>query len=178
MNELLKDLVFYFINHILNKIPSRKIRMLFYHYLSSKKISKLSTIGLGVKILDIRGVEIGDYSNINFECILDGRGGGICIGSNSDIAPQVNIWSLEHDPRDPGHSARGGRVNVGDGCWLANRVIVLPGVELGESVVVGAGSIVHGKYKACTLLVGSKAKDRGHTFDGSRERLSRIRKFR
>ena len=178
MKELLKGLVFYFINHILNKIPSRGVRMFFYLYLSGKKISRKATIGLNVKILDIRGVEIGCYTNINFDSILDGRGAGIYIGMNVDIAPQVNIWSLEHNPRDPKHSTKGEKVNILDGCWLANRVVILPGSVLRENVAVGASSLVHGTYEPCCLLLGEKARVKGNTFSESKGKINPIRVFR
>lgn len=42
-------------------------------------------------ILDIRGIELGDHSNINFNSILYERGVSISIGKNVDIAPQINI---------------------------------------------------------------------------------------
>ena len=178
MKELLKGFLFYFINHILNKMPSRRVRMFFYYILSSKRISRKSVIGLGVRILDIRGVHIGEHSNINFGSILDGRGEGVYIGSNVDIAPQVNIWSLEHNPRSSEHEARSGRVVIEDGCWLANRVIVLPNTFLGENVVVAAGSIVHGRIEAGKVLKGEKSKVTGTSFCGERKILKKIRLFR
>ncbi|WP_111638655.1 acyltransferase [Marinomonas shanghaiensis] len=178
MKELLKGILFYFINHILNKVPSRKVRMFFYCFLSGNKISRKAVIGLGVKILDIRGIHIGEYSNINFDSILDGRGDGVYIGSNVDIAPQVNIWSLEHNPKSSGHEARSGKVIVEDGCWLANRVIVLPNTFIGKNVVVAAGSIVHGRFEAGKVLKVEKAKVTGVSFSGERKKLKSIRIFR
>lgn len=178
MKEFYKGLVFYFINHILNKIPSRKFRMFFYHHLSSKKISRKSTIGLGVWILDIRGIELGDYSNINFNSILDGRGDGINIGKNVDIAPQVNIWSLGHNPKSLNHEIISKKVIIEEGCWLANRVIVLPGTYLKKNTVVAAGSLVHGSYDECSILTGKKAMKYGDSFTGERLKLKSIRLFR
>lgn len=158
MNEFLKGLVFYFINHILNKIPSRKVRMFIYSILSNGNISRKASIGLNVKFLDIRNINIGENTNINFDSILDGRGDVIDIGANVDIAPQVNIWSLEHDPNNASHGSRGGKVIIGDNCWIANRVTILPNTTIAKNCVIGAGSIVKGVYEENSIAMGIKAK--------------------
>ncbi|WP_010179997.1 acyltransferase [Glaciecola sp. HTCC2999] len=178
MNEFLKGCVFYFINHILNKIPSRRFRMFFYSAFSRGKISEQASIGLGVKILDIRRVKIGANTNINFDSILDGRGGGIEIGVNVDIAPQVNIWSLEHDPNDSNHASRAGIVTVGDNCWIANRVTILPNTCILENSIIAANSIVKGSYKENSVLMGDKAKIIGMRATNIKITLPPVRIFR
>jgi len=178
MKEILKGLAFYFINHILNKIPSRKIRIFFYNKLSNGNISKKCSIGLGVKILDIRNITIGEYTNINFDSILDGRGDGIEIGKNVDIAPQVNIWSLEHDPNSSSHESRSGKVIIEDNCWIANRVTILPSTHIESNCVIGAASIVKGNYKKNSISMCRKASEVKvrNTFNNSK--LDSIRVFR
>jgi len=156
--ELIKGIVFYFINNVLNKIPSRRIRICFYYLLSNGKISLKSNIGLNVKFLDIRGVTIGDNSNINFNCIIDGRGEGIVIGENVDVAPQVNIWSLEHDPNSEIFSSRSNKVIIENNVWIANRSIILPGSFIKELSIIGAGSVVSGLTKKSGIYLGSKAE--------------------
>ncbi len=178
MKELFKGFVFYFINNILNKIPSRRVRMCFYNKLSKGKISKKATIALGVKILDIRNVEIGDFTNINFGSIIDGRGDGIEIGKNVDIAPQVNIWSLEHNPDSCSHESRSGKVIIENNCWIANRVIILPGTYIASDSVVGAGSIAIGSYSSSSISVGIKAKTIRARENTNKTIISRIRVFR
>ncbi len=178
MKEFLKGLVFYFINHILNKIPSRKIRMFFYNKLSNNKISKKASIGLGVRILDIRNIIVGDNTNINFDTILDGRGDGIEIGSNVDIAAQVNIWSLEHNPNSTNHESRNGKVIIEDNCWIANRVTILPNTHIKENCVIGASSIVKGEYKKDSISMCEKAKEIKVRTSFNSENLTSIRVFR
>ncbi|MBA6362074.1 acyltransferase [Colwellia sp. BRX8-2] len=178
MNEFLKGIVFYFINHILNKIPSRYFRMFFYSLLSKGNISRKASIGLGVRILDIRNVKIGDYTNINFNSILDGRGDGIEIGTNVDISPQVNVWSLEHNPNAPNHASRSGKVIIGDNCWIANRVTILPATHILKNSVLAANSLVKGVYKENSILMGGKAEVRGERAVNIGATLTSIRKFR
>ena len=132
--------------------------MYFYSLLSNGNISRKASIGLGVRILDIRNVKIGAYTNINFDSILDVRGCGIVIGENVDIAPQVNIWSLEHNPNSETHESRNGEVIIGDYCWIANRVTVLPGTNIGKHHVAGAGGVMKGSYDEKSISFGNKSK--------------------
>jgi acetyltransferase-like isoleucine patch superfamily enzyme len=176
--NLLKDLVYFFINHILNRIPSKSIRMAFYSMLSKGNISKNASIGLGVKILDIRNVKIGDFTNINFDSILDGRGEGIDIGDNVDIAPQVNIWSLEHQTDSHSHESKSGKVVIGSRCWLANRVTVLPGTIISENCIVAANSLVKGNFEHNSILMGTKATIKKIRSVNMTEQLTPLRRFR
>ncbi|WP_019616979.1 acyltransferase [Psychromonas ossibalaenae] len=178
MKEILKGLVFYFINHILNKIPSRTIRMRFYYYLSNGRISLEASIGLGVRILDIRNITVGKNSNINFDSILDGRGAPIIIGDNVDIAPQVNIWSLEHHPESESHELRKNGVVIGDYTWIANRVTILPGTNIGKNHVVGAGGVMKGHYSENSISMGNKAKIKKLKNVLRKKNLRRLRVFR
>lgn len=178
MNEFIKGLVFYFINHILNKIPSRKLRMFIYSILSNGNISRKASIGLNVKFLDIRNINIGENTNINFDSILDGRGDVIDIGANVDIAPQVNIWSLEHDPNNADHGSRGGKVIIEDNCWIANRVTILPNTTIAKNCVIGAGSIVKGVYEENSVAMGIKAKAIKERTNIIKNEIDTIRIFR
>ena len=36
----------------------------------------------------------------------------------------------------------GGRVAIGQDCWIAGNVIILPGVTVGDGCTIGAGSVV------------------------------------
>lgn len=178
MKEFVKGFVFYFVNHILNKIPSRNIRMWFYCILSKKQIDRKASIGLGVRILDIRNIKIGSHTNVNFDSILDGRGSGIEIGNNVDIAPQVNIWSLEHDPDSEIHESRMGKVIIGDYTWIANRVTILPGTRIGKHHVCGAGSVMKGDYAAQSISFGIKARFIKEKKTSRMKNLRKIRVFR
>jgi acetyltransferase-like isoleucine patch superfamily enzyme len=179
MRKLFKDILYYFINFFLNKIPSRFIRKLLYYSISRGNISFRANIALGVKILDITNVIIGEHTNINSGCIIDGRGKGVEISTNVDIAPQVNIWSLEHDPHHPSYLARSGKVIIHKNVWIANRAIVLPGTVIGEMAVIGAGCVVSKSCEAYSIYVGAKQKMINNRSSSVKEyKLSPIRRFR
>ena len=176
---MLKDLIYFFVNRLLNKIPSRTIRINIYHFLSRGNISRKASIGLDVKMLDIRHITIGDYTNINDGCIIDGRGEGIEISSNVDIAPQVNIWSLEHDPNSPTYEARSGKVFIGRNAWLANRAIILPGVTINEFAVIGAGCVISSICESSTIYVGARQREiKKRDLSVKNYTLRKIRRFR
>ena len=49
-------------------------------------------------------------------------------------------------------------VAIRRGAWVASFSILLPGSEVGEYSVVGAGSVVHGKIEPYTFVAGNPAK--------------------
>jgi maltose O-acetyltransferase len=51
-----------------------------------------------------------------------------------------------------------GPIEIGNGAWIASRVTVLPGVSIGTSSVVAAGSVVTRDVPANTLVAGVPAR--------------------
>ena len=49
-------------------------------------------------------------------------------------------------------------ITIGQDCWLGGNVIVLPGVTIGDRVVVGAGSVVTRDIPSDSLAVGNPAR--------------------
>lgn len=50
-------------------------------------------------------------------------------------------------------------IRIGDHCWIGTKVICLKGTEIGNHCVVGAGSLVNGKYaEANCIIAGIPAK--------------------
>ena len=73
---------------------------------------------------------------------------GVCIkiGDCCDLGPGVMILTGSHkiDP-DGSHVAGTGvsaSVEIGDGCWLGARSLILPGVKLPRKTLVAAGAVV------------------------------------
>lgn len=49
-------------------------------------------------------------------------------------------------------------ITVGERVWIGSKVSVLKGVEIGDSSIVGSGSVVTGKYESNVVIAGNPAK--------------------
>ena len=49
-------------------------------------------------------------------------------------------------------------VRIGDFVWIGNRVIILPGVTIGEGAIIQAGAVVVSDIPACAIAGGNPAK--------------------
>ena len=83
------------------------------------------------------------------------------IGDCCDIAPDTTFMTgshlIGHTSRRAG-SGYGKSISVGKGTWIGMRTTVLPGSEIGDGCVVGAGTLVLGrKYNEDCLYAGIPA---------------------
>ena len=91
-------------------------------------------------------------------CYLDGRN-GIIIGKNVWIGPNVSLISMNHNTNNYENYIKDPPIIIGNNCWIGASVIILPGVKLGNHVVVGAGSVVTKSFLDTNILVaGNPAK--------------------
>ena len=122
------------------------------------QIGKDSNLLRNVNILIPSNIKIGDNCVINSKALLDGRGGKLIIGNNVDIAREVNIWTLEHDPHDDFHKAIGGNVIIEDYVWIASRATILPNVRIGKGAVIASGAVVTKDVPEMSIVGGVPAK--------------------
>ncbi len=136
----LYGLMLYLANYHVSHIPNHRLRIRFYRTVRMR-IGISSSIQMRLFVLAPHLICIGDHCVINYACTLDGRG-GLRIGNNVSISPEVCILTLEHDPQDSRFALRPGPVEIGDNVWLGARSTILPGVTIGENAVVAAGAVV------------------------------------
>ena len=89
-------------------------------------------------------IEVGENFSANYNLtVLDV--GKVTIGDNVMIAPNVSIYTAGHpvhpESRNSGYEY-GIPVSIGNNVWIGGNVVILPGVSIGDNVVIGAGSVV------------------------------------
>lgn len=146
----------YLPNHIINKIPSYNIRNIFYRNIYKVKIGYGSSIHLNTHINRFK-IVIGKNSVINRKCYLDGRG-GITIGDNVSISPEVHLITASHDLRSENFGYITKAIVVNDYVWIGSRATILPGVSLGKGCVVATGSVVTKNVDEFDVVAGVPAK--------------------
>jgi serine acetyltransferase len=113
---------------------------------------------------------------IGSRCII-GRGSHIVghwsieIGDDIQTGPYVYITDQNHtyeDPTEPIGSQwpTEAAVRIGSGSWLGANVIVLPGAQIGEHVVVAGGAVVRGVVPDRCVVAGVPAKIVRRWIDG------------
>ena len=139
------------------RIPFHAIRRFFIKQ-TIRSLGKRGFVMMNVEFRDGKNIKIGDYCFINKYTLLDGRGGKLTIGNNVDIAQEVNIWTLSHDPHDDFHGVWGKEVIIEDYAWIASRVTIMPGIHIGRGAVVATGCIVTKDVPSMAIVAGSPAK--------------------
>jgi acetyltransferase-like isoleucine patch superfamily enzyme len=83
---------------------------------------------------------------------------GIVLGNNVQLAPGVQLISANHDPDNYDDSLSGDPLEIGSNVWIGAHAVVLPGVHIGDNVIIGAGSIVTSCIPADSIAVGNPCK--------------------
>lgn len=89
-------------------------------------------------------IEVGENFYANVNCIMLDVG-KITIGDNVLFGPNVSIYTAGHpihpESRNSGYEY-GIPVTIGSNVWIGGSCVILPGVSIGNNVVIGAGSVV------------------------------------
>lgn len=105
-------------------------------------------------------IRMGDRVYVNMGCILLDAA-PITLGDDVQLGPGVQLLTSDH-PRDAAERAGGLEsarpITVGARSWLGGGAIVLPGVQIGRDVVVGAGSVVTRDVPDGVTVVGSPCR--------------------
>lgn len=83
---------------------------------------------------------------------------GIHIGKNTLVAGGVTILSHDHCKRVNNNQPFLIDTYIGSNCFIAVGAIILPGVKIGNEVIVGAGAVVTKDVPSNTIIAGNPAK--------------------
>jgi maltose O-acetyltransferase len=115
-----------------------------------------------VKIVAPGRLTIGRSTKVLNKVILDASG-GLCIGENTQIGFESIVLTSSHrfdDPTRPivTQGMKHEAVIIGSDVWLGARVIVLPGVTIGDHAIVGAASVVTKDVLTWAIVAGNPAR--------------------
>ena len=98
------------------------------------------------------------YANFNLTLVDDTH---IYVGDYTMFGPNVTVASAGHpilpELREQGYQYNAA-VHIGKNCWLGAGVIIVPGVTIGDNVVIGAGSVVTKDLPCNVVAVGNPCR--------------------
>ena len=107
------------------------------------------------------GLKIGDNSGVGIRCEVNGE---VTIGNNVMMGPEVVIYtsSHAHDRTDITMIEQGSEeikpVSIGNDVWIGRRAMIMPGVNIGNGCIVGAGAVVTKDVPDYCIVGGVPAK--------------------
>ena len=105
-------------------------------------------------------MEIGDRSGVGINATMHGK---VIIGNDVMMGPECIIYTSNHafDRTDIPMCQQGRTeekpVVIGNDVWIGGRVIILPGVHIGNGAIVGAGSVVTKDVPDYAIVAGNPA---------------------
>lgn len=108
-------------------------------------------------------LEIGDGTSVAGACVLSAAS-SVRLGRRVLLARNVYVSDHIHAYEETGRAvldqgvSKVAPVEIGDGAWLGQNVVVCPGVRIGQGAVVGANSVVTDNVPDHCLAVGAPAR--------------------
>ena len=136
---------------------AKKIR---YHF--AKHICKLGkNVNIERRAYFTPQLTVGDHSGVGIRCEIYGP---VTIGNNVMMGPEVVVYTHNHEcsrtdiPMMEQGNAPEQAVTVGNDCWIGRRVMIMPGVSIGDGSVIGAGAVVTKDIPPYSVAAGVPAK--------------------
>lgn len=119
----------------------------------------------------------GVYANFNLTLVDDTH---IYVGDHTMFGPNVTVATAGHpilpELRQQGYQYNA-PIHIGKNCWIGAGVVILPGVTIGDNVVIGAGSIVTKDLPDNVVAVGNPCKILREVNDHDKEYYFKDRKI-
>lgn len=127
----------------------RKLKKIWYAYTGNEEAF------LAIKISQFK--EAGGQCGENFKFYGDMPGEPFLVTIGDDVTIAGGTVLLTHDNSvikcDLNATDYFGRVTIGNSCFIGMHSILLPGVELGDHTIVGAGSVVTKSFSEGNVVI-------------------------
>jgi maltose O-acetyltransferase len=103
-------------------------------------------------------LKIGELCGLNFGCYFE-LDAEIVLADHVAVGHEVMFLTRTRNAKDPelrGSVSGAEPIEIGPGCWLGSRSVILPGVKIGAGSVVGANVVVRESLAPNTLLAGTR----------------------
>ncbi len=116
-------------------------------------------LNFGVTMVDDTHIYVGDYTMFGPNVVVATAG--------HPILPELRQQGYQYNAP----------VHIGKNCWIGAGAILLPGVTLGDNVVIGAGSVVTKDIPSNSVAVGNPCRVLRQVDDRDREYYFKDRKI-
>lgn len=160
-------IVYKFLYKIASKMPASDSKFNFgakkmRAYFAKKFINKNSSSNINIdkNVLIDETLTIGYNSGIGINSRV---GKNVTLGENVMIGPECLIYTENHNfkrtdiPMCKQGVSEVKPVSIGDDVWIGARVIILPGVTIGNGCIIGAGSVVTKDIPEYVVAAGNPA---------------------
>lgn len=121
-----------------------------------------SVVSRGCRILHPRGLSVGERVSVARDVTLDARG-GLELADDALIGFETVLLTHTHLSDSAGipiqeQGMYSAPIRIGPRAWLGMRVLILPGVEIGQDAIVASGAVVTRSIPPLTIAAGVPAK--------------------
>ena len=106
-------------------------------------------------------LSIGDNSGVGVNALVSSH---VTIGNDVMMGPECMLFTSNHGMRRTDipmwrqESSEAKPIVIGNDVWIGARVIILPGVHVGDGAVIGAGSVVTKDVLPYSIVAGNPAR--------------------
>ncbi len=155
---------------ILKRLPMQPIPGFRFYYWTRRKVVERLLKKCGKRVVVKNNcyfgngskLEVGDDSQLGQNAQLLGP---IKLGNHIMMGPDVMIMGVTHEVadlskpmNDPSRPAIERPVEIGNNVWIAARVIILPGVKIGDNCIIGSGAVVTKSFPDHCVIAGVPAR--------------------
>jgi acetyltransferase-like isoleucine patch superfamily enzyme len=121
------------------------------------RIDDTAVIGPRVRMRHPSNVSVGAHTRLGGRVWIDSWG-EVTIGRNVITNGDIDLFTTQHLIDHPRFRGERRSVSIGDYVWLPWKIVVLPGVSIGNYAVIGTGSVVTDDVPEYGVAAGNPAR--------------------